>query len=350
MLAAISTKNVPYAGVFATRTSDNPSYYAFATTAIGINDAPFAKWPLQTAYNETRAYEASSHTLAEESDIINAAIPNSRVKTISPYQMVPGTPVLVNKWLSNGRPDHLALAVNGAPKPGDRLSISFSGGILSPQTISSLVTKEDTLPSIATRLTSEINENQTLAASGMHAAAVGQFISISNAPPPSVMTTTAKVSAGGTEVVLPGYGGNASAAIGIINNSTRQFGSATGASFSGIVFDCLSLAGADCSDGGGFGEALALGRKQSIDFYHPGSAVGSPVARIYSNVKSGTAASMNFRFNDRDAEFEYGGDGTVQASVISRAGATDYVSIREARKAVATKPVSRYEAVIRMPI
>jgi hypothetical protein len=332
MLAAISTKNVPYAGVFATRTSDNPSYYAFATTALGINDAPSAKWPLQTAYNETRAYEASSHTLAEESDIINATIPNSRVKTISPYQMVPGTPVLVNKWLSNGRPDHLALVVNGAPKLGDRVSISFSGGILSPQTVSGIVAKEDTLSSIATRLTSEFNENQTLAASGMRAAAVGQFISISNAPPPNVMTTTTKVSPGGTEVVLPGYGGNASAVIGIINNSTRQFGSETGASFSGIAFDCLSLAGADCSDSGGFGEALALGRKQSIDFYNPGSAAGSPVARIYSNVKSGTATSMNFRFNDRDAEFEYSGDGTLQASVISRAGATDYVSIQGGRQ------------------
>jgi hypothetical protein len=305
---------------------------------------------LQTAYNETRAYEASSHTLAEESDIINATIPNSRVKTIRPYQMVPGIPVLVNKWLSNGRPDHLALVVDGTPKPGESVSLSFSGGILSPQTVFSTVAREDTLSSIATRLTSEINDNRTLAASGMHAAAVGQFISISNAPPPNVMTTTAKVSAGGTEVVLPGYGGNASAAIAIINNSTRQFGSETGASFSGIVFDRLSLSGADCSDSGGFGEALALGRKQSIDFYNPGSAVGSPVARIYSNVKSGTAASMNFRFDDGDAEFEYGGDGTLQASVISRVGARITCRFKEADKAVATKAISRCEAAFRMLI
>jgi hypothetical protein len=332
MLSAMSVKNVPYAGVFATRTSDNPSRYAFATVALGVNDEPSAIWPLQTAYNETRAYQASSHTLAEESDIINATIPNSSVKIISPYAMVPGKPVLVNKWLSNGRPDFLNLALGGKVTPGDTVSFNFSGGLSSPQTISSTVAKGDTLSSIMARLASEFNRNATLTTSGMYAAAVGQYVSISNAPRPSVMTTTAKVSARATEVAVPAYGGNTSAIIGIINNSTRQFGSGTGASFSGVVFDCLSLSGADCSDSGGFGEALALGRKQSIDFYNPGSAAGSPVARIYSNVKSGTPTSMNFRFNDRDAEFEYSGDGTLQASVISRAGATDHVSIQGGRQ------------------
>jgi len=37
---------------------------------------------------------------------------------------------------------------------------------------------------------------------------------------------------------------------------------------------------------------------------------------------------MNFRFNDGNAEFEYSADGTVQASVVSRPGATDFVSIQ----------------------
>jgi len=337
MLSVMSIKGVPYGGVFATRTSDNPRFYAFATEVLGVNDAPSAVWPLETVYNETRAYQASSQTLAEESDIINATIPNASVKTISPYAMTPGAPILVNKWLSNGRPDYLNLALGGTVTPGDTISFNFSGGLPSPQTISSTVVSGDTLSSIAARLASAFNSNSLLTTSGMYAAAVAQFISVSNAPLPSVMTTNAKVSARATELAVPAYGGNTSAIIGIINNSTRQFGSDTGASFSGVVFDCLSLAGADCSDTGGFGEAVALGRKQSINFYNAGAAPGSPVDRIYSNVTSSTTAGMNFRFNDANAEFEYSGDGTVQASVVSQSGATDYVSLNGGKQGVGSE-------------
>src|SRR5262249_49586105 len=154
--------------------------------------------------------------------------------------MAPGVPIIVNKWISNGRPDFLNLALGGKVTPGDTVSFNFSGGLSSPQTISSTVVSGDTLSSIAARLTSIFNSNSILTSSGMYAAAVEQFISVSNAPLPSVMTTTPKVSARATEVAVPAYGGNTSAIIGIINNSTRQFGSDTGASFSGVVFDCLS--------------------------------------------------------------------------------------------------------------
>jgi hypothetical protein len=328
VLSVTSISNAPYAGVFATRTSDNPKFYAFASVALGINDSVSSVWPLETAYNETRAYHASSHTLAEESDLLNAAVPNAKVRMISPYAMAPGVPVIANKWLSNGRPDQLTLTLGGTATPGDTVGFTFSGARLSLQTISSTVVSGDTLSSIAARLAAAFNNNSALTSSGMYAAQIDQFISISNAPLPNVMTTTASVSPGGTESAAPGYGGNTSATIGIINNSTRQFGSDSGASYSGVVFDCLGLAGADCSDTGGFGEAIALGRKQSINFYNAGSVPGSPADRIYSNVTSSTTAGMNFRFNAGNAEFEYSGDGTVQASVVSRPGATDYVSIR----------------------
>lgn len=304
-LASLTTPNIPYASGFASRTSDNPANYAFSVLALGVNDSASAVWPLETVYNETRAYTLTSHTLAEESDIINVTIPS--VARVSPYQMIGGVPIIVNKWLTNGRPDTLTLNIGGTVTPGDIITFTFSGPSLSssPRFVSTTTIAGDTASTIAARLSTNLNLDSFLTAAGMYSTPINNTVSIVGAPLPSVLTTTGNVAGAATELAIVAYGGNTSAAIGIHNNSNREQSTTVGANLSGIVIDCMGLAGSDCTDTGGFGEAIALSRKAAINFYTISNTPGTPSSRIYSSQKSGTFAGLSLNFADNEtAAFE----------------------------------------------
>jgi hypothetical protein len=322
-LVALSTSGLPYTTVFGVRHSDG-NFYGLGSLFLGINDSVTQSFALETVYNETRAYYGPTPTLAEESDIINAAVPNALVAQLTPYNFFPSAKTIIaNKWLSNGRPDLLQLAVSPGNNlvSGDVISFTFIGGYTgSPQTISTTVGSKDTVFAIITRLAAAFNANSTLRTAGMSAGTVpqsaaisatiplssGQFVSIANAPLPSAMTTTSSVVGSGTEITAVGSGANASIAVGGLNNGNGVAG--VGGYYTGLAFQCNGLVGADCTDTGGFGEFAALSRKQSIDFYTSGNTPGNPSSRIFSSQISTITAGLSQDFRDGNRlDFEVGG-------------------------------------------
>ena len=311
---AATSPGFPFASASAARLSDS-SAYGFATLALGINDNPVGAFALETEYNETREYYGATATLAKESDIINSGTPDNVVAQITPYSVLPsGKSLIVNQWLTNGRPDLLYLVIGkGIPSAGDVFTATFTGGYSgSPQTISTTATGGDTTYSIIGKLAAAFNANSVLTTAGMSAATVpqsasvatnvpnglGEFVSIAGAPLPSVMTTT--FTASGSEIAVVSYGGNASAMVVGINNSNRNsFGptAGTGQAYTGITFQCDELVGADCTDTGGYGEYSALSRGQSIDFYSHHTP-GGPQSRIASLQTSPTVHGLNLIWRD----------------------------------------------------
>src|SRR5262249_28585024 len=103
-----------------------------------------------------------------------------------------------------------------------------------------------------------------------------------------------------TEIVSFGRPGNASVAIGILNNNTLPYDPNSGSYKSGIVFDRYTLTGSDGSDNATCcAEAIGLARQQSIDFFTAGDRPGVPQARIYSEATSMAGFAQSVAFTDK---------------------------------------------------
>ena len=332
MLAAITMPGANAAAFFGGRSSDTSQGaggYTFSSGDGCLNDNLSVATNVICHYIEARTFVGSAFTQSIESDIININQPN--VPQWTPY-IAPTTSASsgagpINLWLSNGRPDITTITIAGSVTPGDIVSITFTGGYRgAPQTITHTSVPGDTPTAIAAGLVAAIKANKTLVAGNFNPVSVGPTVAITGIGMAAHAVPTSRVSGAGTEVVAFGFGGNASAAIGIVNNS-GLLSTAAGAYKTGILFDRYSITGTDGSD---FaiccGEAIALARMQSIDFHNAGTAAGTPVSRIYSASRSAITRGMNLRFDGSSAVMEYG-DNTWQFAVTPLAGATDYLQI-----------------------
>jgi hypothetical protein len=289
-------------------------------------------------YIEARTFIGSAFTQNIESDIININQPS--VPQWTPYTAptTPGSAGIgpVNLWLSNDRPDITTITIGGSATSGDIVSVTFTGGYTgSPQTISHTSVLRDTPTTIAAGLVAAIKANATLVAGNFNPVSVGPTVAITGVGTVPHTVPSSRVSGASTETVALGFGGNASLAIGIVNNSSL-FSTQAGAYKTGILFDRYSITGTDGSDYATCcGEAIALARMQSIDFHNAGTAAGAPVSRIYSAANSAVTTGMNLRFDGNSAVFEYG-DSSWQLAVGPIAGATEYLQInggKDSRKA-----------------
>jgi hypothetical protein len=332
MLAAITMPGANAGAFFGGRSSDTSQGaggYTFASGDGCLNDNLSVSTNVICHYIEARAFVGSAFTQSLESGIIN--VNQTNVPQWSPY-MAPTTSASsgtgpINLWLSNGRPDITTITIGGSVTPGDVISITFSGGYKgSPQTLTYRTVSGDTPTTIANGLVAAIKANPTLVAGNFNPMSVGPTIAITGIGMAPHTVPSSRVSGAATEIVAFGFGGNASAAIGIVNNS-GLLSTAAGAYKTGILFDRYSITGTDGSDSATCcGEAIALARMQSIDFYNAGTVAGAPVSRIYSAASSAVTTGMNLRFDGNSAIMEYG-DNTWQFAVSPVAGATDYLRI-----------------------
>jgi hypothetical protein len=332
MLAAITMPGANAGAFFGGRSSDTSQGaggYTFSSGDGCLNDNLSVSTNVICHYIEARTFVGSAFTQSIESDIIN--INQTNVPQWSPY-MAPTTSASsgtgpINLWLSNGRPDITTITIGGSVTPGDVISITFSGGYKgSPQTLTYRTVSGDTPTTIAAGLVAAIKANTTLVAGNFNPVSVGPTVAITGIGMAPHTVPSSGVSGAATEIVAFGFGGNASAAIGIVNNS-GLLSTAAGAYKTGILFDRYSITGTDGSDSSTCcGEAIALARMQSIDFHNTRTAAGAPVSRIYSAVGSAVTTGMNLRFDGSSAVMEYG-DNTWQFAVTPLAGATDYLQI-----------------------
>jgi hypothetical protein len=281
-------------------TAEPAGGYTFGSAAIGINDNLVTSTNMTTLYSETWSWANTGHTLGHESDLININNPNPA--RISPYSIVGNghDQLLANHWLSSGRSDILSVSIGGTVTAGDIVSLSFAGGYGgSLQTVSYTVRSGDTTTTIAEGLVTAIRANATLLNSNhFYAKNVGAVIAILGFDIPGTKFS-AKISGAVTETVSFGRPGNASVAIGILNNNTLPYDEHAGAFKSGIVFDRYTLEGSDGSDAAKCcAEAIALAREQSISFYNSGDRPGHPQARIYSEATSASGFAQSLAFGN----------------------------------------------------
>jgi hypothetical protein len=348
MLAAITMPGANAAAFFGARSSDTlagAGAYTFSSGDGCLNDNLSVATNVICHYIEARTFVGAAFTQNIESNVIN--VNQTSVPQWTPYT-APTTPASsgtgpINLWLSNDRPDITTITIGGSATSGDIVSVTFAGGYTgSPQTISHTSGSRDTPTTIAAALVAAIEANATLVAGNFRPMSVGPTIVITGIGTVPHTVPSSSVSGAGTEAVTFGFGGNASAAIGIVNNSSL-FSTQAGAYNTGILFDRYSITGTDGSDSATCcGEAIALARMQSIDFHNAGTAAGAPASRIYSAANSTVTTGMNLRFDGNSAVFEYG-DGAWQLAVAPIAGATDYFQINGGKysKAAGIEVVSR---------
>jgi hypothetical protein len=331
MLAAITMPGANAAAFFGGRSSDTlqgAGGYTFSSGDGCLNDNLTVATNVICHYVEARTFVGSAFTQGIESDIIN--INQSSVPQWTPYTAptTPGSAGIgpINLWLSNDRPDITTITIGGSVSPGDTVTITFTGGYSgSPQTITHTSAPGDTPAAIAAALVDAIKANATLMAGNFNPVSVGPIVVITGIGTHTVPSSS--VSGAGTEAVAFGFGGNATVALGIVNNS-GLFSTAAGSYKTGILFDRYSITGTDGSDTAACcGEAIALARMQAINFHNARTVPGAPASRIYSAASSAVATGMNLRFDGGSAIFEYG-DSTWQFAASPVTGATDYLQIK----------------------
>lgn len=300
---ALTTPGANIAMLGGARTSDTAEPrggYTFGSAAIGVNDNLGTSTNMTTLYGETWSWANTGYTLGHESDLIN--INNPRSAQISPYAITGNgrDQLIANHWLSNGRSDILTVSIGGRVTAGDVVSLTFTGGFKqSPQRIAYTARRGDTTAAIAAGLVAAIRANTALLSSNhFYANNVGAVLAILGF---NIQATaySSRVSGAATETVAFGRPGNASVAIGVLNNNTLPYDPNSGSYKSGIVFDRYALVGSDGSDRAMCcAEAIAVARDQSIDFYTSGDSPGLPQARIYSEATAASGFAQSFAFTN----------------------------------------------------
>jgi hypothetical protein len=296
--AVFSSAGVPglgFGAVLGARASNTTPGLSSAVALIGLNDNPSGY--LITNYSETRCwYNTGVATQAHESDILNCgrvAPPRN-----SPYAILAGG--IINYWLSNGRPDVENIVIGGTVAAGNQVTITIAGSFPgAPASFTYTAIAGDTLATVAAGLAAACNANPTLQAEFLIAIAVGNVVSTTDGS--GRVTGYTQVATGSITVGLGGCG-NVSVGLGFINN-TAPPRTGGGGYLTGILFDYLSLVGSDGQDATpGFGEAIAMGRRQGFSWYNLGNTPGSPASRIYYSGTSAVLANFDLVLADHALE------------------------------------------------